>query len=220
MLSYIGMGHAAIDASLAENIASAIGECEMACGAKGIYSVFGISAGAGRGPISVNGTAIELSGSDVRSRLFGARAVVIGAVTLGLSSENWLRRQKARSLSSYMLADAAASALVESAAEALERTARDDLGTSGWCLGPRFSPGYGDLPIDIQGPILDSLDAERQLGIRLTEEHLMIPAKSITFISGVSENGSGDGIAAPQSCAACPNRMDCDLLGRGCPYHG
>ena len=53
---------------------------------------------------------------------------------------------------------------------------------------PRFSPGYGDLPIEIQPKILTVLSADKTLGITLNESYLMTPVKSITAIMGVIEN--------------------------------
>ena len=50
----------------------------------------------------------------------------------------------------------------------------------------RFSPGYGDLPIEVQKDFLPLLDAERRLGITLSESCLMAPSKSVTAIIGVA----------------------------------
>ena len=51
---------------------------------------------------------------------------------------------------------------------------------------PRFSPGYGDLPLETQPPLLALLQAERLLGVGLTDSLLMTPAKSVTAIVGLS----------------------------------
>ena len=57
--------------------------------------------------------------------------------------------------------------------------------TSGKEHTRRFSPGYGDMPIEIQVDILQLLDASRRLGMVLTESNLMIPTKSITALIGM-----------------------------------
>ncbi|MBR5143850.1 MAG: Vitamin B12 dependent methionine synthase activation subunit [Clostridia bacterium] len=49
----------------------------------------------------------------------------------------------------------------------------------------RFSPGYGDLPLDLQREIFDSLECTKRLGVTLNDSLFMIPTKSVTAIIGV-----------------------------------
>ena len=53
---------------------------------------------------------------------------------------------------------------------------------------PRFSPGYGDLPLETQRPLLALLDAARLLGVGLTDALLMTPTKSVTALVGLLPN--------------------------------
>lgn len=50
---------------------------------------------------------------------------------------------------------------------------------------PRFSPGYGDLPLDLQKDIIAVLDCPRKIGLTLNESLLMTPSKSVTAIMGL-----------------------------------
>ena len=54
-------------------------------------------------------------------------------------------------------------------------------------ISPRFSPGYGGVSLEHQKEILSFLDAEKKLGIVLTDSFMMIPAKSVTAFIGVCE---------------------------------
>ena len=36
-------------------------------------------------------------------------------------------------------------------------------------LRPRFSPGYGDFPLECQGMLLEALEAGKRIGIKLTD---------------------------------------------------
>ncbi len=49
----------------------------------------------------------------------------------------------------------------------------------------RFSPGYGDLPLAFQRQLLDALQADRRIGIGLTDTLLMTPSKSVSAIIGI-----------------------------------
>lgn len=52
-------------------------------------------------------------------------------------------------------------------------------------ITPRFSPGYGDLPLQIQPDFLDTLDTSRKIGITINDSLLMNPSKSVTAIAGI-----------------------------------
>ena len=52
-------------------------------------------------------------------------------------------------------------------------------------LTPRFSPGYGDLPLRIQPEILEYLEAKKYLGVTIDKSNLMNPVKTVTAFAGV-----------------------------------
>jgi cobalamin-dependent methionine synthase I len=58
-------------------------------------------------------------------------------------------------------------------------------GLAGFKAHPRFSPGFGDLPLTVQAEILGLLDAGRRMGITLSDSFLMAPSKSVTAIIGL-----------------------------------
>ena len=55
-------------------------------------------------------------------------------------------------------------------------------------LTSRYSPGYGDLPIESQHTILNLLDASRKIGVSLTGSLMMVPSKSVSAVIGVRRN--------------------------------
>lgn len=55
----------------------------------------------------------------------------------------------------------------------------------GCVLRPRYSPGYGDLPLEFQKDVFRLLDPPRRIGVYLGESLLMTPSKSVTAIIGV-----------------------------------
>ena len=76
---------------------------------------------------------------------------------------------------------------IEALCEAFARDIHDRCGKIGAATGPRFSPGYGDLPLDIQKNIFAALDCPRKIGLSLNESLLMSPTKSVTAIIGIKE---------------------------------
>ena len=55
----------------------------------------------------------------------------------------------------------------------------------GKTLAARFSPGYGDLPLEFQREIFRALDVPRRIGVSLGSSCLMSPSKSVTAIVGI-----------------------------------
>ncbi len=130
------------------------------------------------GAAVVDGFGIESEG--LIKNLSGARSAYLIAATLGGEVDTYLHRLGILSGAARFAADAVASAL----AEALVCLADTEL-SGGLDCRPRFSPGYGDLPLSYQRVLLDRVNAESLLGIRLTDTSFMLPSKSITAIMGI-----------------------------------
>ena len=78
-------------------------------------------------------------------------------------------------------------------------------------LNRRFSPGYGDLPIETQAKFLAVTDATKRVGINLSDSFLMIPRKSVTAIIGLFTDGK---LARPRrkkiACGDCSMKKNCE----------
>lgn len=121
-----------------------------------------------------------LNSRDISRVLAGCKEAYILAATLGIETDRLLARLEIISPSKYFITDALASAAAETLCEYADLTLR------GCGEKPmRFSPGYGDLPLEIQPQILNMLNATQNLGITLSSSLLMKPVKSITAIMGI-----------------------------------
>ena len=121
----------------------------------------------------------EIASKDLTKNLGRYSRAAVFAVTLGSGVDRLLIKLGKIMPSEQFITDAVASALAETACDEAEKHIFE--GTS---HAPRFSPGYGDLPLDLQKPLLQFLDAEKTLGITLSSSLLMTPTKSITAIAG------------------------------------
>ena len=72
-------------------------------------------------------------------------------------------------------------------------------------LRPRFSPGYGDLPLAAQRELFALLDCPRKIGLTLNESLLMSPTKSVTAFAGITDAQTAHDEGG---CARCEN-PDC-----------
>ncbi|MBR5296236.1 MAG: Vitamin B12 dependent methionine synthase activation subunit, partial [Clostridia bacterium] len=50
---------------------------------------------------------------------------------------------------------------------------------------PRFSPGYGDLSLEVQKDVFSLLNCSKNTGIFLNDNLLMTPTKSVTAFMGI-----------------------------------
>ncbi len=183
--------------------------------------------------VSLVSAPVVLSGNDIASHLKGASKVALMACTLGMASEREYRRHAALSAADGAMFGACCSALVEAAANEVEAQIVSEARRIGMRTNWRYSPGYGDLPLDVQPDFLQSLDATRKLGINVTPTNMLLPVKSVTAVIGLfAEDDGSFGEAANASvaltepdaldstCAACPAFQDCEFRKRGCTCHG
>lgn len=116
------------------------------------------------------------------------RKCAVMAVTLGIEVDNSIRIAQGNDMLKAVVMDSCATEFIEKVCDEVEKKIKAEAEVLGKGTNLRFSPGYGDLPIDIQKNLLDVLDANRKIGLTVTNSSLMIPGKSVTAIIGFTEN--------------------------------
>ena len=126
---------------------------------------------------------------DLRRHLEGCGEILLFACTAGGEMDRRINREKAISPVRGLLMSAIGSQQAEGACdrlcEILEKEYPDRQ------LISRYSPGYGDLPLEMQKEIFRALNCERTIGVTLTESLLMQPSKSVTAVIGMKEREAG-----------------------------
>lgn len=183
-LKYLGQhGHELTD-ELATRFEDAIARCERIAQPHGIARSFAIDREHPDG-IVLESSSLILTGRNIARHLDGCMLACLLAVTLGMQTERELARLQATNPLDALLFDACASSMAEETAQAASRRITELAGET--CLVPtkRFSPGFGDLPLELQDAFLQTIDAGKLLGIHATNSHLMMPMKSVTAIVGL-----------------------------------
>ena len=117
---------------------------------------------------------VQMDGNFLKRHLHGCTEAYIFAATIGLDAD--------RAITASAKLSPAGSAAVENFCDQL----CDHLRTlSEENLRSRFSPGYGDLPLQAQSQILNLLDVRRMIGLSATAGGMLIPTKSVTAIVGI-----------------------------------
>lgn len=96
-----------------------------------------------------------------------------------------IARLQATSPLDALLFDACASSMTEEAAQAASQRIAELADEAGVVPTKRFSPGFGDLTLELQDAFLQTIDAGKLLGIHAGSSHLMTPMKSVTAIVGL-----------------------------------
>ena len=126
----------------------------------------------------------ELEGKSIKKLLAPCNKCVVMAITVGFELDMKIAALGSSSPALSLLAGAAASSAVEDACDACCESIESELGVK---LTPRFSPGYGDLPMNIQPALLTLTNARRYLGLTVGTGCMLSPIKSVTAIAGIKE---------------------------------
>lgn len=121
----------------------------------------------------------EVTSADLLKNLEGADAVIVFCATVGIGIDRLIAKYTRISPAKALLMEAIGNERVESLCDLFcaEQNA----------AGPRFSPGYGDFPLEVQKDIFLALDCPRKIGVTLCENLLMTPQKSVTALLGIKK---------------------------------
>ncbi len=219
VLRYLGHRGQEISPELDALIDADIRRCLETAKPRYIWRAFALTESGGQPELA--GTGVAFRGEDVKKNLMGAVGCVVMAATLGFEAERELMRVGRRSATEEVVFNAACTALIESVADRCEREAAEFARSKGLAAGFRYSPGYGDFPLEQQPEILGVVDAGIRLGITLTDSMLMLPKKSVSALIGLypEDRGVRRG-GAGTNCERCENREFCAYRKGDCGCGG
>lgn len=127
-----------------------------------------------------------IAGESIRLHLQNCRFAVVLCVTVGAEVDKLIRYYQIADMAKAVVLDAMASVAVEQICEKLDSKISQEYGDfyTTW----RFSPGYGDYPLEMQKKYLQILDAPRKIGLCTNDNYLLTPTKSVTAVIGLSES--------------------------------
>lgn len=120
-----------------------------------------------------------LQGDDIKKHVENCKEIIIFAATLGLPADDLIRSLEVSDMAGAVITDELASEAIENYCDEIFRDRAD--------LTTRFSPGYGDFPLEVQHELLRVLNAQKQIGLYVTDDGILIPRKSVTAVIGVKK---------------------------------
>jgi len=143
---------------------------------------------------------VRFTSRNLSDNLRGCPYVILMAATLGIEADKLLHRYEMFNMAKASILQSCAAASIEACCDMLQEELRVKALEQGLYLRPRFSPGYGDLPLSAQTDFFHALDITKRLGVTLTDSLLMYPTKSVTAFIGLTPTKEDCHIGGCQQC--------------------
>lgn len=151
-----------------------------------------------------------MGGKDIESHLNGCEKAIVMCATVGSEVDKLIRISQISDMARAVVMDSLASVAVEQVCNAFDKIIAEKY--SDYNMTFRFSPGYGDYPIELQKIILQMLDAPKKIGLCTNDNFLLTPTKSVTAVLGLSKNSIE---RKKRGCAICNMRDTCKFRRKG-----
>lgn len=204
VLRYLGYKNQDIDLITNKLIEESMEEIKKIANERYVYKLFDIFRKDDK--IFLKESNFELKGKNIKKHLKNSEQCILMGITLGHGVDTRIRYYEKTSMDKALILDACASTIIEEISDRLCKEIEENLKKNKKALTGRYSPGYGDLPLDIQGDFLSIIDAKKAIGLTSTSNSILIPRKSITAIMGIVDIKDRKRI---NKCIDCNNYNSC-----------
>lgn len=160
--------------------------------------------------VLLGGTSYSVQSRDLIKLLANSKRCVLMAATLGMEVDKQISLKQKVDMLDAVILDACASVLIDKVCDEAEVGIIEALKENEF-LTMRFSPGYGDVPLETSSDLIDILQGTKRIGLSLTKSHMLVPTKSVTAIIGISNQKEN----RQKSCGACNLVKTCAYRKRG-----
>ena len=159
-----------------------------------------------KGIIEFEGSNLKLESRDLYNVLKDCNKCILMAATIGLDIEKDIRKYSLTELTKGIIIDSCATTAIEEVCDMVQEEVQNNILEDGQYTTLRYSPGYGDLPIEKNKDILNLINGQKEIGLTITTNGIMIPRKSVIAIIGISDNKLSQ---VKKSCKNCNNKDTC-----------
>ena len=151
-----------------------------------VYEQFDLSVkydeAAGTGMVAFSD--VKIPSKDLARNLRECSQVVIFASTLGPQCDQLIRRTQVKDQVKAAVFQATGAMFIEKCVDLLNEKIKVEIEAQGKSVRPRFSPGYGDVSLEVQKDFFRLLPCSR-IGLTLMDTLIMSPEKSVTAFIGI-----------------------------------
>ncbi len=161
--------------------------------------------------VDINGSVCDFGAFKIESKalaknLSGCKSAIVFGATVGTQIDRLIAKYGSLSPSKALMLQAIGAERIEALCDAFCESVAISEDRK---LKPRFSPGYGDVSLEVQKDIFRVLDCSKQIGLCLNDSLLMSPSKSVTAIAGVTDE-KYEPIKKVNKCRNCA-KIDCEF---------
>lgn len=127
---------------------------------------------------------VKIQSCDLARNLRNCSQVIIFASTLGPQCDQLIRRTQVKDPVMAAVLQASGAMYIEKCVDLLNEKIKAEAATRGKTCRPRFSPGYGDLSLEVQKDFFRLLPCQK-IGLSLMDTLIMSPEKSVTAFIGL-----------------------------------
>ena len=128
----------------------------------------------------------KVKSEDLAENLKECDSIILFAACIGLEVDRLISKYAILSPAKSVIFQAIGAERVESLCCLFNKEIKEQINLEKKDVRTRFSPGYGDLPLEFQKEVFKVLDCQRQIGVTLNKSLLMSPSKSVTAIIGIT----------------------------------
>ncbi len=182
VLRYLGYRGSEITDVVEKKLEAAFNICNKIINVRQVWKLYSIRES--KEGITLEEADCVLYGESLKKLLKGLNEAILFCVTIGIDFDREVEKQMIKDPTLGVCLNACGIAAIEKACDNLQLEVEKELGKK---TTTRFSPGYGDLPLESQRDFIRLLNTEKIAGVRLNENNLMNPLKSVTAIAGLME---------------------------------
>ncbi|MBR7159472.1 MAG: hypothetical protein IKD20_00375 [Clostridia bacterium] len=186
ILRYIG--ETSPNSETVELVRSCIAEVEAHLSYKVCYAVYDAQVT----PDGVDMTFAKTKSTLLAKTLADSDRVILVVASVGIGIDRLVKKYLSISASRALVMQAIGAERVESLLDAFCIEMREKYRGLGQDITTRYSPGYGDLPLQLQREIFDTLECPKRIGVSLSDSMMMTPTKSVSAIIGISRSICSD----------------------------
>ena len=127
---------------------------------------------------------LTLHSQDLGRNLAGCSQVALLAATIGPQVDALIRRHSSTDPVYASILQATGAMFIEEVVDLVNTEIKKIAEAQGLKTKPRYSPGYGDVPLDVQKDFFRLLPCTR-IGLTLMDTLIMAPEKSVTAFVGL-----------------------------------
>ncbi len=190
---YLGYRRAAPpEADVSALMEKAAGEMKAVMKAQAVFEIFDLAidepssavVSTGSNTVKLRFADVTLQSQDLGRNLTGCSQVALLAATIGPQIDALIRRHSSLNPVYASILQATGAMYIEELVDITNSEIKKIAEAAGLKTRPRYSPGYGDVPLQVQKDFFRLLPCTR-IGLTLMDTLIMAPEKSVTAFVGL-----------------------------------